>query len=164
MAEQEESEYNSVVQAEVIAKNSDGNPKELREFCEGDKSARQVVHPTKYPLLFKFVESKITGEAKDRLLARTERSSWEQIRFILEENYSVKRTLEYYAGMLFTSRQGTSETVAQWGSRIDSMGIDLMREARSRIGKINPHAVEGGAILVSEFMKGSSELNTVKLV
>jgi hypothetical protein len=86
------------------------------------------VHPTKYPLLLKFVESKITGEAKNRLLARTERNSWEQIRSILEENYSVKQTLEYYAGMLFTSRQGTSETVAQWGSRIDSMGIDLMRE------------------------------------
>jgi hypothetical protein len=35
------------------------------------------------------------------------------------------------------------------------MGIDLMREVRSRIEKINPHAVEEGAILVSEFMKGS---------
>jgi hypothetical protein len=42
----------------------------------------------------------------------------------------------------------------QWGSRIDHMGIDLMREARSRIEKINPHAVGGGIILVSEFMKG----------
>jgi hypothetical protein len=30
-----------------------------------------------------------------------------------------------------------------------------MREARSRIEKINPHAVGGGSILVSEFMKGS---------
>jgi hypothetical protein len=57
--------------------------------------------------------------------------------------------------MLFTSKQGSNETVAQWGSRIDGMGIDLMREARSRIEKINPHAAEGGAILVSEFMKGS---------
>jgi hypothetical protein len=64
-------------------------------------------------------------------------------------------TLAYYASMLFTSRQGIGETVAQWGSRIDGMGIDLMRETRLRIEKINPHAVEGGTILVSEFMKGS---------
>jgi hypothetical protein len=35
------------------------------------------------------------------------------------------------------------------------MGVDLMREARARIEKINTRAVEGGAILVSEFMKGS---------
>jgi hypothetical protein len=47
------------------------------------------------------------------------------------------------------------ESVAQWRSRIDSMGIDLLRETRSRIEKINPQAVEGGAILVSEFLKGS---------
>jgi hypothetical protein len=35
------------------------------------------------------------------------------------------------------------------------MGIYLMREARQRIEKVNPRAVEGGTILVSEFMKGS---------
>jgi hypothetical protein len=35
------------------------------------------------------------------------------------------------------------------------MGINLMREARVRIEKINPRAVEGGNILVSEFVKGS---------
>lgn len=127
----------------------------LREFCEGVEAARQVVHPTKHPLLLKFIESKITGEAKDRLLARTERNTWEQIKAILEENYAVKRTLEYYASLLFTSRQGNNETVAQWGSRIDTMGIDLIREARARIEKVNPNAIEGGVILVSEFMKGS---------
>jgi hypothetical protein len=152
----EETEYISVVQAvKLIPRNFDGNPKHLREFCEGVESARQVVNPTKYPLLLKFVESKITGEAKDRLLARRERNTWEQIKTILEENYAVRRTLEYYAGMLFTAKQGNGETVAQWGSRIDNMGIDLLREARTRIEKINPQAAEGGAILVLEFMKGS---------
>jgi hypothetical protein len=94
--------------------------------------------------LLKFIESKITGEDKDRLLARSERNTWEQIKAILEENYAVKRTLEYYASMLFTSKQGMGETVAQWGSKIDGMGIDLIREAGLRIEKINPHAVEGG--------------------
>jgi hypothetical protein len=41
----------------------------------------------------KFIESKITGEAKDRLLARSQRNTWEEVRGILEENYAVKRTL-----------------------------------------------------------------------
>jgi hypothetical protein len=155
MAE-EGSEFISVVQAvKLIPKSFNGNPRELREFCEWVESARQVVDPSKYPLLLKFVLSKITGEAKDRLLARTERDTWEQIRSILEENYAMKRTLEYYAGVLFTSKQAPNESVAQWGSRIDKMGIDLMREASSRIGKINPHAVRVGNILVSELMKGS---------
>jgi hypothetical protein len=35
------------------------------------------------------------------------------------------------------------------------MEIDLMRVARSKIEWINPHAVEGGTILESEFIKGS---------
>jgi hypothetical protein len=45
----------------------------------------------------------------------------------LEENDVVRRTLEYYASVLFTTKQGMNETVAQWGSWIDNMGIDLMR-------------------------------------
>jgi hypothetical protein len=80
----EDNEYISVVQAvKLIPKSFDGNPKNLREFCEGVEAARQVVHPTKQPLLVKFIESKITGEAKDRLLARTERNTRQQIRAIL---------------------------------------------------------------------------------
>jgi hypothetical protein len=154
MAE-DENEFISVVQAvKLIPRNFDGNPKQLREFCEEVESARQVVHPTKHPLLLKFIESKITGEAKDRLLARSERHTWAHIKLILE-NYSVKRTLEYYASLLFTSKQGNSEIVAQWGSRIDNMGLDLMGEAKTRIEKVNPNAIEGGVILVSEFMKGT---------
>jgi hypothetical protein len=152
----DENEYISVVQAvKLIPKSFDGNPKCLREFFEGVEAARQVVHPTKHPLLLKFIESKITGEAKDRLLARSERNTWGQIKAILEENYAVKRTLEYYANLLFTAKQGSNETVAQWGSRIDNMGLDLIREAKNRIEKINPNAIEGGVILVSEFMKGT---------
>jgi hypothetical protein len=105
--------------------------------------------------LLKLIESKITGEAKDRLLARSERDTWEKVKAILEENYAVKRTLEYYANLLFTAKQGNNETVAQWGSRIDNMGLDLIREAKNRIEKVNRNAVGGGVILVSEFMKGT---------
>jgi hypothetical protein len=51
MAESDETEYVSVAQpVKMISKNFDGNPKDLREFCEGVKSARQVVHPTKQAL------------------------------------------------------------------------------------------------------------------
>jgi hypothetical protein len=136
--EEEENDCISVVQAvKLIPSNFDGNPKCLSEFCEGVESARQVVHPMKHPMLLKFVESKIVGEAKDRLLARAERNTWAQVRAILEENYAVKRTLEYYASLMFTTKQGNNETVAQWGSRIDSMGLDLLRETKSRIEKVN---------------------------
>jgi hypothetical protein len=139
----------------LIPRNFDGNPRQLREFCESVESVRQVVHPTKQPLLLKFIQSKITGEGKDRLLARSERDTWAQVKSILEENYAVKRTLEYYASLLFTAKQNSGETVAQWGSRIDNLGLGLMRETKNRIEKINPGVIEGGVILISEFMKST---------
>ena len=47
----DESDFISVVQAvKLIPNNFNGNPKQLREFCEGVESARQVVHPNKQPL------------------------------------------------------------------------------------------------------------------
>jgi hypothetical protein len=105
----EETEYISVVQAvKLILKSFDGIPKQLREFCEEVEAARLVVYPTKHPLLLKFIESKITREAKDRLLAREGRNTWEQIKSILEENYTV-RTLEYYAGVLVTWKQSVRQ-------------------------------------------------------
>jgi hypothetical protein len=46
MAE-EENDYISVVRAvKLISITFDGNPRKLREFCEGVEAARQVVHPS----------------------------------------------------------------------------------------------------------------------
>lgn len=70
------------------------NPGQLRGFIEGVKMVMEVVHRTKHPLLLKFVESKITGDAKHRLLAR-KRTTWERVKAILKEKFLVKRTLGY---------------------------------------------------------------------
>ena len=104
----------SVVQAvKLIPRNFDGNPKHLREFIESVEAAIEVVNPNQHTLFLKFVESKITGDAKERILSRAVRETWAQIKSILEENFSVRRTLEYYASVLFTSKQNSNETVAQ---------------------------------------------------
>lgn len=61
--------YISVVQAiKLIPRTFDGNPKLLREFIEGADAAVEVVDPNQQQLLLKFIESKIVGDAKDRLL------------------------------------------------------------------------------------------------
>jgi hypothetical protein len=43
----EENEYSVVQAVKLIPKSFDGNPKCLREFCEGAEAAMQVVHPLK---------------------------------------------------------------------------------------------------------------------
>jgi hypothetical protein len=85
-------------------------------------------------MLFKFLCAKIGGEAKTKLLSRTHLDTWEQVKGVLEENYSVGRTLDYYAHPAFTSKQGQAETISQWGARMDTVCGDLQRAARKHMG------------------------------
>jgi hypothetical protein len=57
---------------------------------------------------------------------------WQNVKKILEEIYGVRRTLDYYACRMFSSRQGTSESISSWSSRIDTMQSE-MREVAYRI-------------------------------
>jgi hypothetical protein len=99
--------YISVPQTiQLIPKPFDGNPAELREFIQNVEYTYEVVNPLDYELLFKFVCAKIAGEAKTKLLTRTHLHDWDQARAVLEENYSVRRTLDYHAHRAFTSKQG----------------------------------------------------------
>jgi hypothetical protein len=154
-----EGTYMSVTQAiKLIPRPFEGNPRQLREFIEGAEAAIEVTHPEKHELGLKFIIAKIQGDAKDKLLARVERDTWPKIRGILEENYLVRRTLEYYTGTLFNSRQGPTETVAQWGARLGTVAMDLRREVRQRLSVLEErehgYYVEGGLKLVGEFFKG----------
>ena len=82
---------------QFIPKPFTGNPVELREFIQNVEAAYEVVELFNYAFLLKFVCAKIGGEAKAKLLARTHVNNWEQAKAVLEENYSVRRTLDYYA-------------------------------------------------------------------
>jgi hypothetical protein len=52
----------------------------------------------------------------------------------LEENYAVRRTLDFYVCRMFNARQEKDEEVDSWGSRIDEMQTQL-REAAKRVCK-----------------------------
>jgi len=126
--------YISVPKAmQLIPKQFTVNPVELREFIQNVEAAYEVVEPANYSFLFKFVCAKIGGEAKTRLLARTHVNNWEQAKAVLEENYSVRRTLDYYARKAFNSKQRPNETVSQWGAQMDTMCGDLQRAARKHM-------------------------------
>ena len=84
-------------------------------------------------LLLKFSCAKIGGEAKTKLLSRTHLHTWEQIRAVLEENYGVRRTLDYYAHRAVTRKQCQIETISQWGARMDTVCGDLQRAARKHM-------------------------------
>ena len=124
------SRYISVPNAlQLISKPFNGNPLELREFIPNVEATYLVAEPSDYSLLLKFVCAKIGGEAKTKLLSRTHLYTWKQVKAVLEENYSIRRTLDYYAHRPFTSKQGQTESISQWDARMDTVCGDLQLAA-----------------------------------
>ena len=125
--------YISVPKAvQLIPKSFTRNPSELQEFIQNVDAVYEVVEPLDCPLLYRFVCAKI-GEAKTKLLARTHVDTWEQATASLEENYSVRRTLDYYAHRAFVSKHNPNETISQCGARMDTVCGDLQRAARKHM-------------------------------
>ena len=143
--------YISVPKAmQLIPKPFTGNPVQLREFFQNVEAAYEVVEPSNYGLLFRFVCAKIGGEAKAKILARTHVHNWEQAKAVIEENYSVRRTLDYYAHRAFNSEQGQNETVSQWGARMDTMCGELQKAARRHMEDLewSSEKREGGGDII----------------
>ena len=126
--------YISVPKAmQLILQQFTGNLVELREFIQNVEAAYEAVEPANYSLLFKFVYAKIGGEAKTELLARTHVHNWEQTKAVLDQNCSVRRTLDYYAHKAFNSKQRPNETVSQLGAQMVTMCGYLQRAARKHM-------------------------------
>jgi hypothetical protein len=122
--------YCSVAEAmKLITHPFDGDKRKLREFIENVNVAFELVHPSKHEILLKFVKTKITGDARSKLIVR-DLTHWELVRGILEEKYAIRRALDYYACKIFSAGQEKDESVASWGSRIDEMQTDLREAAR----------------------------------
>ena len=63
--------YCSVVEAmKLISHHFDGDKRRLREFIENVDVEFELVHPNKHEILLKFVKTKITGDARSKLMVR----------------------------------------------------------------------------------------------
>jgi hypothetical protein len=138
----------------LIPKSFNGNPLELREFIQNVEATYEVVDPADYSLLLKFVCTKIR-EAKTKLLSRTHLDTWDQIKAVLEENYSLRRTLDYYAHKAFTSKKSQTESISQWGARMDTVCGDLQRAARKHVEDLawTDQTHEGGGDIIDLFIR-----------
>jgi hypothetical protein len=129
----------------LITHPFDEDKKGLREFIENVIMACELVHARKN-ILLKFVKTKITRDARSKLIVRDLTHTWTLVKGILEENYAVRRTLDFYACRMFSARQEKGEGVASWGSRIDEMQTEL-REAAKRV--CNPTELLGAIGLIN---------------
>ena len=72
------------------------------------------MHPNKHYILLKFVKTKITGDARSKLMVRDLTHTWALVKGILEENYAVRRTLDFYACRMFSAQQEKGQNVTSW--------------------------------------------------
>jgi len=78
-----ETHYGSVAEAiKLITHPFDGDKKRLREFIDNVDVAYEPVHPRKYDILLKFVKTKITGDARSKLIVRDLTHTWALIKGI----------------------------------------------------------------------------------
>ncbi|XP_049859439.1 uncharacterized protein LOC126354094 [Schistocerca gregaria] len=116
----------------LVPHKFDGDRDKLSEFIDNCDNAYNLVDPNYKQVFLKVIIGQITGSARSKLLVRDHTETWSAVRSILLENYESKRTIDYYACTMFNSRQEKGESVAQWGSRVDSMQFHF-REAMKRV-------------------------------
>jgi hypothetical protein len=91
--------------------------------------AFELVHPSKHDIL-KFVKTKITGDARSKLIVKDLTHTWALVKRIIEENYAVQCMLDFYVCGMFIVRQEKGESVTSWGIRIDEIQTELREAAR----------------------------------
>jgi hypothetical protein len=141
----------SVTEAmKLIPQPFDGDKRKLREFIENVDVAFDLIHPRKHEVFLKFVKTKITGDARSKLMVRDLTHIWALVKGILQENYAVRRTLDFYACKILSAQQEKYVSVASWGRGIDEMQTEL-REAAKRICK--PDEILGAVGLICHLGK-----------
>lgn len=131
----------------LIPQSFDGTKDKLNEFIDNCDIAFELVSESEHDVLLKFVKTRIVGAARSKLLVRDLTATWQDVKSILLENYASKRTLDYYACKMFSSRQEKNESVAQWGSRIDAMQHQFREAIR---GVMQPSELEGSLALIGK--------------
>jgi hypothetical protein len=109
----------------LVAEPFSGDKSKLKEFCENVEAAFGIIDPEKYNLFYKYVRTRIPGEAKAKLLVRQDADDWASVKAVLKVHYATKRTLDFDACAMFNARQAKHETVAAWCSRLDQLISDF---------------------------------------
>jgi hypothetical protein len=108
-----------------IAESFSGDKRKLKEFCENVEAAYELIDPDKRDLFYKYVRTRVTGEARAKLMARQDAYDRASDKVVFKEGYATKRTLDFHACAMFNARQAKHETVAAWCSRLDNLVSDF---------------------------------------
>ena len=120
-------EYISVGEALKLVAQFKGEKRDVLAFIANVDTAFEVIDPRNGGILFKFMLTRISGEPKIAIANRN-LENWGELKEFLKNMYTEKRTLDYYANQLFSTKQSKAESVSEWIQRIQKLG-SRFREA-----------------------------------
>ena len=113
----------SVLQKELIA--FDGEKESLSRFLNVCESVQSLVKPEDSTALFTLIKLKLTGKAynltKNRLF-----ESWDDMKSVLEELFSEKRSQGQWELELHSSHQKKNEKVTDFATRVENIMVNLI--------------------------------------
>jgi len=104
-----------------------GEKRDVLAFIANVNTAFEVTDPRNECTLFKFVLTRISGEPRTAI-AHKNLENWEELKEFLKNTYTEKRTLDYHANQLFSTKQNKTESVSEWIQRVQKLGSKF-REA-----------------------------------
>jgi hypothetical protein len=120
-------DYISVGEALKLVTPFKGEKREVLAFIANVTTAFEVIDPRNVGTLFKFVLTRISGEPRTAIAHRN-LENWEELKEFLKNTYTEKRTLDYHANQLFSTKQSKGESVSDWIQRVQKLGSKF-REA-----------------------------------
>ena len=113
-------EYISVGEALKLVAPFKGEKREVLAFIASVDTAFQVIDTRNEGTLFKFVLSRISGEPRTASAHRN-LENWEELKKFLKNTYTEKRTLDYQANQLLSTKQSKAESVSEWIQRVQKL-------------------------------------------
>jgi hypothetical protein len=120
-------EFISVGEALKLVAPFKGDKRDILAFIANVDTAFEVIDPRNAGTPFKFVLTRVSGEPRTAIAHRN-LENWRELREFLKNTYNEKRTLDYHANQLFSTKQNRAENVFEWIQRVQKLGSNF-REA-----------------------------------
>jgi hypothetical protein len=101
----------SISEALTLVTPFNGERREVLVLIENVNTSFEVTLPRNATTLYKFVLTGISGDTRTAIVHRN-LENWGELRELLRDTYTEKRTLEYHAAQLFSTKQTKAETVS----------------------------------------------------
>ena len=120
--------------AERMINKYDGDKSNLHVFIDNCNNAFTLLNPVYKIAFVSVVLAKIEGNIRSTLLNRSF-ASWESLKEHLLENYSEKRTFAQWQLELNSCRQGNTESISRYSSRVENCFIKLIKSLDPKLTK-----------------------------